>query len=561
MKTRIITILSAAVLAIGAASSCTDYLETTSTTKVSDILTWSDEQYTDLYVNGFYSYIAEYGQFGSLQFNSNMTEGLTNTLKYGSPTPGAHYGDSNNYLFYPERITAQGSLLDVWSGTYTRIRRVNEFLVSLPKYSKYSEETNLRYEAQARFFRAFLYLQLAKRHCYGADGGVILYSDVNFVKDKAHATEEETWDFIAADLDFAADNLPAQWNAENSGRITRYMALALKTRAMLYAGRWDEVVEAADSVILHGGYSLTGDYADSWAGDNSESIIQFKFDLAQKLSHVHEIYHVPYGDFTRVGEAEIGGTATPTQEMVEMYEDKYGNAVDWSAWHTGEPVSVRPPYEDLEPRFQATVLYNGCDWKGGKMECTPAGNYGRYMKYRADSYPNGRTVTGYYMKKFLQCTSDDDFKNTIVANGKRGSATWVELRLAEVLLNRAEALYHTGGDALADVNAVRARVGLPAKTGVTGDALFNLIRKERTVELCYEGHLWWDMRRWKLAATEYNNYRCHGMKPDGTEGNYTFQYVEVDDEDRKFPERLYVLPIPSSETNNNSLIKQYSLWL
>ena len=81
--------------ALFGAAGCTDYLETTSTTKVSDILTWSDQQYTDLYVNSFYSYLALYGQFGTVQFNSNMTEGLTNTLKYGSNTPGAHYGDSN----------------------------------------------------------------------------------------------------------------------------------------------------------------------------------------------------------------------------------------------------------------------------------------------------------------------------------------------------------------------------------------------------------------------------------------------------------------------------------
>jgi len=558
MKHKLILILAIAALSTAA---CTEYLETTPTTKVSDIMTWSDQQYTDLYINSFYTYIAEYGQFGSLQFSSNMTEGLTNTLKYGSPTPGSHYGDSNNYLFYPERITNQGSLLDVWGATYNRIRRVNEFLVSLGKYSKYSDEVNTRYEAQARFFRAFLYFQLAKRHCYGADGGVVLYEDVNFVKDKAHATEAETWDFISSDLDFAAANLPARWDAANDGRINKYMALALKSRVMLYAERWEDAKAAADSVIINGGYALVDDYAKSWKGDNSESIIQFKYSLANKLSHAHEIYHVPYGDFTRVGEAEIGGTATPTQEMVEMYEDKDGNTVDWSTWHSTSPVSARPPYDDLEPRFQATVLYNGAEWKGGVMECTPTGNYGRYMKYRADGYPNGRTVTGYYLKKFLQTTTDEEFDSMIISNGKRGDATWVELRLAEVYLNRAEALYHTGGDALADVNAVRARVGLPAKTSVSGDALFDLIRRERTIELSYEGHLWWDMRRWKLAATEYNNYRCHGIKPEGSPGSYTFEYVEVDDEDRKFPARLYVLPIPTSETNNNSAIKQYQAWL
>lgn len=555
----IMAVAAAGMLAI----SCTSYLETTSTTKVSDIMAWSDQQYTDLYINSFYTALATYGQFGSGQFNGNMTEGLTNTLKYGSPTPGSHYGDSNNYIFYPERITNQGSLLDVWSGAYNGIRRINEFLESLKKYSTYSDSANRLYEGQARFLRAYIYFQLAKRHCNGNQGGVVLYEDLNFVKNKAHATEAETWDFIAADLDYAAQNLPAAWDASNSGRITKYMAYALKSRVMLYAERWDDAVAAADSVVASGLYSLVSNYADCWKGDNSESIIQFKYAPLSGLSHAHEIYHVPYGDFTRIGEAEIGGTATPTQEIVEMYEDKNGNTVDWSAWHTGSPVATRPPYEDLEPRFQATVLYNGCEWKGGVMECTPTGNYGRYMKYRADSYPNGRTVTGYYLKKFLETTTDADFQYLVVGQSKRGGATWVECRLAEVYLNRAEAYYRLGKnqEALDDINTVRARVNLPAKTGLSGDALFNAIRRERTLELSYEGHLWWDMRRWKLAATEYNGYRCHGMKPeDAGGGNYTYEYVEVDDEDRKFPSRLYILPIPTSETNNNSLIVQYPEW-
>ena len=552
--------LAAAALALMAAS-CTKYLETTPTNKVSDILTWTDTQYTDLYVNSFYTYIHDYGQFGSAQFNSNMTEGLTNSLKYGSPTPGAHYGDSNNYLFYPERITESGSLLDVWSGTYNRIRRVNEFLSSLKRYSTYDEATNNRYEAQARFFRAFLYFQLARRHCNGNQGGVILYEDLNLVKDKDHATEAETWDFIENDLQFAAENLPQRWDAGNDGRIHRYMAYALMSRVELYAERWDKAEVAADSVIVRGGYSLVANYKDAYRGDNSESIIQFKYDPVNKLSHQHEIYHVPYGDFTRIEDTEIGGTAVPTQEMVEEYEDKNGNKVDWSAWHVDGPVAARPPFEQLEPRFAATVLYNGCTWKGNEMDITENGQFGRFMNYRADSYPNGRTVTGYYMRKFLVCETDAAFKDMDITLGKRGGATWVELRLAEVFLNRAEARMHNGGDALADINEVRARVGLPGLSGLSGDNLFAALRHERKVELAYEGHLWWDMRRWKLADKEYNHYRCHGLKPAGSPGSYTFEYVDCDGEDRLFPSKLYILPIPTSESNVNSAITQYPEWL
>ena len=558
MDMKKIMILAALTLAC---ASCTKYLETTPTNQVSDILVWTDTQYTDLYVNSFYTVLHDYGQFGGAQFNGNMTEGLTNSVKYGSPTPGSHYGDSNNYIFYPERIMPSGSLLDAWSGAYNRIRRINEFIVSMGKYSKYDQATNTLYEAQARFFRAYVYFQLAKRHCNGNKGGVILYDNIDFVKDKEHATEAETWDFIENDLEFAAKNLPKKWDSANDGRVTRYMAYALLSRIELYAERWDKAEVAADSVILRGGYSLVADYADSWKGSNSEAIIQFKYDPVNKLSHQHEIYHVPFGDFTRIEDTEIGGTAVPTQEMVEEYEDKNGNVVDWSPWHVAGPVATRPPFENLEPRFAATVLYNGCTWKGNTMDITESGQFGRFMNYRADSYPNGRTVTGYYMRKFLTCETDDEFKTLDVTNGKRGGATWVEMRLAEVLLNRAEARMHNGGDALEDINTVRARVGLPALAGLTGEALFAALRHERKVELSYEGHLWWDMRRWKLADTEYNNYRCHGLKPAGTEGNYTFEYVDCDGQDRKFPAKLYILPVPNSETNVNVAITQYPEWL
>lgn len=545
---KILYTLAAASAAVLLAS-CTKFLETTPTDRVSDALAWSSEEYADMYINNFYAFIDRYGQFGSNQFSGNLTEGLTPILKYASPTPGTHAGDANNYVFYPERITVSSNLLDIWPTTYERIRRVNEFLANLPVYSHYSPEVNLRYEAQARFFRAFLYFQLARRY-----GGVVLYDNLDFSIDKARATEAETWDLVARDLDFAAQNLPRRWDSANEGRVTRYAAFALKSRAMLYAERWEDAKVAADSVILNGGYALTPKYEDAFAGGNSESILEFRYDPAQKLSHAHDRYHVPYGDMLAIGIDESGGCAGPTQEFVEEYEDKNGNKVDWSAWHTGNPEATRPPYENLEPRFAATVLYNGCTWKDNVMDITETGNHGRYMAYKADSYAKGRTVTGYYLRKFLD--EDTDFQY-IYTNGS--GTTWVDIRLAEVLLNRAEAKYRLNGGGMDDVNTVRARVGLPEKSA-SGTAVFDAIRHERLVELAFEGHLWWDMRRWRLADKEWNGIRVHGMKVDGTPGSYTYQYVDADLQDRKFLTRLYTLPIPTSETDKNRLIEQYDEW-
>ena len=544
--TKLITV-SASVLLL---SGCNEFLDTTPTDRVSDRLVWTDAKYTDLYINNFYCYLNRYGIFGGAQFSGNMTEGLTNTMKYGSVPPGSKAGDSNNYVFYPEQMSINGNLLGIWDDAYVRIRRINEFLDSQKKYSQYSAEQNALYEAQAKFFRAYVYFQLAKRH-----GSLILYDNIDFVKDKARSTEAETWQFIADYLDFAAKVLPRKWDAANSGRLTRYAAFALKSRAMLYAERWEDAKSAADSVINSGLYALAADYSDAWKGGNSESILEFRYDKTNKLAHTFDKDYVPYGDFKPFGSDEYGGSGCPTQEMVEEYEDRYGQPVDWSAWHTGEPVTARPPYEDLEPRFAKTILYNGSVWKGNVMENTPDGDHGRYMGYRKDDYARGRTVTGYYLRKLL-----DENNNRFIDMGS--DQTYVEIRYAEVLLNRAEALMRTGklGEAMNDVNQVRARVGLPQRSAESEKAVFENIRHERMVELSYEGFLYWDMRRWELAHVEYDNYRVHGLKPEMNGSEMTYTYVDADLTDRKFMKKSYVLPMPASETNNNSLAEQYDEW-
>ena len=547
-------IMTLAVAAF-ALSGCNAFLDTTPTDSTSDKLVWTSTEYTDLYINNFYEYLSVYGQFGSQQFSGSLTEGLTNTFKYGSSSPGSKAGDANNYVFYPERLMPSGSLLDCWKNTYTRIRRVNEFLDSQSKYSTFSQDVNIRYEAQARFFRAFLYFQLAKRHTQGTEnGGLILYKDLNMKKDMPLSSAADVWQLIYEDLTFAAENLPESWDSANTGRITKYAAYAFLSRAMLYAERWQDAKEAADKVINSGMYSLTANYEDAYKGGNSESIIQFAYNGVSGPSHTFDKDYVPYGDYALVPSDEYGGKGTPTQEMVEYYETKDGNQVDWSEWHS--ETRNNPPYDQLEPRFHATIIYPGSTWKGREIMPTENSTSGRFMEYRAEAYANGRTTTGYYLRKML----DESITTTLMSIPS--SHTWVELRLAEVYLNRAEALHRLGGNdagARADINTVRARVGLPASKI---EDTFEAIRHERLIELAYEGHLYWDMRRWELAHTEYNNYRCHGLKVTGPdfEGKYKWNYVDCDLEDRKFLTKFYILPVPTSETDNNSAVQQFDEW-
>lgn len=524
-------------------NSCSDWLNLTPTDQLTDKIVWEKESSVDLYINGFYTYTAQYGQFGAMQFgdgekSGSLTESLTNTFKYGSYALGHKAGHPNNYVFNPSTVTPASCFYDNWKDGYNKIRRMNEFLHSMKLYSSFSQEQNAKWEAQTRFFRAFIYFQLAKRH-----GGVILYSDLEQMnKDKARSSTEDTWNLIESDLDFAIANLPESWDASNRGRLTKYAALAFKSRAMLYAERWQSAYDSADAVVKSGLYDLTANYSDAWKGNNKESIIEFKYDIVGP-NHSFDKDYAPLSDGY-----EFGALGTPTQEMVESYEKADGSKMDWTPYHSKN--ASRPPYEDLEPRFKATVIYPGSTWKGNVMQNSVNGTYGTFMAYRAQPYSYGHTTTGYYLKKLMD-------ESLIDIKGKPSTQTWVELRYAEVLLNKSEAAFRLNKmeEARKAMNKVRARVNLPEKTS-SGNQWFDDYRNERQVELAYEGQLFWDMRRWKLAHIKYNNYRCHGFKITGD----NYEYIDVDYQDRKFLEKTYVLPIPDAELANNSLVEQYDAW-
>jgi len=264
------------------------------------------------------------------------------------------------------------------------------------------------------------------------------------------------------------------------------------------------------------------------------------------------VYILEHGDLELNKEVEsivaITFTKKATQEMVESYEKADGTKMNWTPYHTVQ--SVRPPYEELEPRFEATIIYPGSSWKGNIMQNSVNGTYGTFMAYRAQPYTYGHTTTGYFLRKLMD-------ESLVDIKGKPSTQPWIEIRYSEVLLNKAEAAYRLNKieDARNAMNAVRNRVNLPPKSS-SGNEWFEDYKNERKVELAYEGQLFWDMRRWKIAHIEYNNYRCHGFKITGDE----YEYIDVDYQDRKFLEKTYILPIPDNELANNSLIEQYDDW-
>ena len=540
-------------LSAAAAISCTDMLDLTPTDRVSDRIMWENTQNAEMAVNYIYSYT--YDVYAD-QSVIGLTEALTDMMKYGSYNYNAlcflpsefAYGDPTNMT-----VSYVDSYMGYWATQYYRIRKTNESLYYLNQFGKMSGEDKTRLQAELRFVRAYLYFDLMKRY-----REIIIYGEdmTALTKNKKLSTEEEGWDFIQKDLDFAAENLPVK--AAANGRLDKGAAYAFTTRAMLYAKRYEAVTAAADKV-KELGYDLEDNYADAYSKSvkdgNREAILQYHFDRADNLTHSFDFYYTPGGDYTLNGQAG-GGYGTPTQELVESYELATGGKPDWTPWH-GE-TTVAPPYEFLEPRFHATVLYNGASWKGRKIESFVGGADG-FCEWNVEPKPEGRSTTGYYLRKGV-----DENHDVIKENGSVQDITI--LRYAEVLLNKAEALYRTGnsGEANSIINDIRDRVGLPGLT-VDGSELWDAIRQERKVELAFEGLWYWDLRRWGVAHKEYpeglSGYMVHGIKITGNETDgFKYSYVSVDDKNRNFPEKLYRFPMPLSEKNSNSEVDQYPEW-
>lgn len=537
-------------------TSCNDYLDMTPTDKVSDKVIWQDLTTAEYAVNYVYSYVYD---IATGQCLAGLTEALTDQMKYGSY-------NYNSLCYIPSEIAYGGTTLTAgyvdaymgyWGTMYGAVRRANESIFYLRKHSTLGEEVNTRLEAELRFMRAYIYFELMKRY-----KEVIIYDEdlTQITADKAISSEEDGWNFIEEDLKFAAANLPDWGNSK--GRLNKATVYAFMTRAMLYAKRYDLVVSAANEVEKMG-FELEANYADAYSKEisegNKEAILQYVFDLGQNLYHSFDYYYTPGGDYSAHGQIG-GGYGTPTQEMVESYEKADGTGFpDWTPWHTTEGTLDTPPYDQLEPRFHATVLYNGASWKGRTIESFVGGTDG-FCVWNLEKEPQGRTTTGYYLRKMV------DEGHDVSTGDSKSTQPYTIIRLAEVMLNKAEACYRTNDKdgANAMVKAIRARVGLPY-SDKSGDALWKAIRQERKVELAYEGLWYWDLRRWEAAAEQYpeglNGYQVHGIRIDKqANGDFKYTYVSVDDKDRNFPEKMYRFPMPSNELNNNGLVEQYPEW-
>lgn len=405
---------------------------------------------------------------------------------------------------------------------------------------------NLKFmEGECYFLKAFFYFELVKR--YGAVPIIdkaLDYNDPASWKGLPRNSVNDCFKYIVSLCDKAAVIIPDTVRTSSvtsfyeSGRATNGAIKALKARTILYAASplykdagssytWVDAAAAAREVIAMNVYSLDGTYANLFGASN--------------WSSAETIYHRKYGNqnviernnFPIVFENSNGNSVTPSQNFVDEFEVKNGAAAvpfDWS-----NPAHASNPYSNRDPRLAATVVYNGTLFKSTTIQTYFGGNSGQ-PKLNA-------TKTGYYLSKHVNQTVD-------LINNTTAAHQWLYFRYAELLLNYAEAMFNAygasgdplsyGKTALQAINEVRARSTMPALTTVTADAIVH----ERRVELGFEGHRWWDVRRWKKGSVFANPVKSISITLNGS----NFVYTPVKLEDRVYDQsKMNWYPIPQSE--------------
>jgi hypothetical protein len=457
-----------------------------------------------------------------------------------------------------------------WGNYFSGVRAANVFLEEADgltfepiKYNlDYSQtmEQFKYYPYEARFLRAFYYFELIKRY-----KNVPLVTTVLTQEEANNVTQssfDEIVEFIVTECDSVAAHLPVSFttvtNAE-TGRATKGAAMALKARTLLYAAsplnniandqaRWIRAAQAAKDLMDQLGTNYTPLPAYTAVVNNLTSK-ELIFERRQAAARTFETANTAIGF--------IGGnTGTcPTQNLVDAYEMKP------SGLGINEPGSgyvAANPYANRDPRLAMTVLYNGAIWKTLPVE-TWYGGLNAPPKQNA-------TKTGYYLKKYMIESIRIDPVNPSTA-----IHYWIIFRYAEVLLNYAEAMNEAYGPnatgpgtlnmtARTAVNIVRARTGIvmPAfGATLTQDTFRDKLRNERRVELAFEDHRFWDIRRWTIGDQTREIYGVDITK-DATTGLLTFNRKLL--ETRVWDEKMNIYPIPQTELYINKNLVQNEGW-
>lgn len=506
----------------------------------------------------------------------------------GAATDEAEYAYSGGAIetFYNGTWSPVNTPAGAWSSCYRAISNCNLYLERFTGLTFPELEMNADYKPQmyrynnyryeVRCLRAYYYFLLVRQY------GDVPFSDHVLTADESNALPrtpaQDIFDYIIAECDAVKDsiiadyaNLPADValpaESPETGRVNRLTVLALKARAALYAASplfnptgnkelWHraalankELLDAADSAKM----KLIDDYAKLWTKNNyKDATSEIIFGRrADRESSSMETSNFP------AGLENCKGGNCPTQNLVDAYEMVDGKPWDQSAFY--DPAN---PCANRDPRLAATIAVNGETgwpaWNEAPLETFQGGANGEPV--------NGGTPTGYYLKKYCQGDIDPRSNST----NKSAYHTWITFRLGEFYLNYAEAVFRYLGSAdatsaefplsareAASRTRTRKSVNMPPfPTGMSNDEFWTKYKNERMVELAFEGHRFWDVRRWKEADKYFRSITEMKITRQ-TDGTFAYIRKEVA---RQWDDKMYFFPIPQADKLKNPNLGQNPGW-
>ena len=490
---------------------------------------------------------------------------------------------------------------------YGKIRRVNYFLKNFPAYKSNFQNTVLAdaWMGEAHFIRAYCYFAMVKRY-----GGVpILREPQEYVGDieslkVPRDTEKACYDFIAEDLDEAFRLLPDNEEILGKGRATKYAALALKSRAMLYAGsiaRYGTVdlngLVGIDKALANDYFELAykavkelekskkfslyrknsdkeKNFAELFLAEDSPENIFCKYFQRNVNAHGWDVYFVPY-QYRGNG---FSSNMNPTLEFVEMFEHKDGTPANFAErakdTYFDDPSEL---FQNMDARFGGSIIYPNAIFKGEPCsiqkgliiedgskkenatnyeEAVYTANDGQvyHIVGKSGSGNYSGNMTGFFMRKYL---NENMPQSEVIEN--YSEQHWIEFRYAEALLNGAEAAVEMGqhlDDALLWINDIRSRADI--KQLSLSDLTVDKVRHERRIELAFENHTYWDLRSWRIADKEIETKQYTGLCPyfDINKQKYIFEEVAANKYYYTFDVKMYYERIPDGEIAKNEKLKQ-----
>lgn len=501
---------------------------------------WTSSSTADVFLNAIYGYLPdgnnEYDPFDNWSDNSIC----------GFAWPVSRT-EAQQAIYTPSTLNFD-QLPYTWGTLYGSIRACNVFITNVTSSDLDTGYKRVRV-AEARFLRAFFYQEL-----WMAYGGVPVITnplDISTQGDsifRARNTSDETFQFIDSELGAIAGDLPV--TATESGRATMGAALTLKGWVELFDKKFSESAATNMQVMNMGVYSLFPDFGQVFQPGNNvnnEGIFYREY-IPNVLGGRCDSYDGT--TFTKGGSETSWGGVNPTQELVDDYDMDNGKSIS-------DPTSgynPQKPYDNREPRFYESIVYDGSYWYNDTIYT----RQGIGSPNEIDlSDHNDATQTGYYQRKGL------NDKITLGAdnwNNGTSAQNYYYFRYAEVLLNYAEAQNEAvGPDATvySAINMVRERAKLPdLPQGLSQSDMRSDIRRERRVELAFEGKRYWDLIRWGIAGTNLNQ-QLHGISIKGSNGVLNYAPVTVPGGNRKFDAtKNYLFPIPQSAMDQNKNLTQ-----